>query len=596
MSDSIKILDTNTANKVAAGEVVERPASVVKELVENSIDAGASVIEIETEQGGMSLIRVSDNGCGMTPADAELSVRRHATSKIRSIEDLFTIDSLGFRGEALPSIAAVSKFTLDTRDKHAEFATVVSLSGGTDLQLGSLGRAIGTSVTARDLFFNVPARRKFVKTDSTEHGHITNMLTKIALARNDIAIRYKHNGKLILNCPGNGSLFTTIAALYGKDVAAQIIEVSYAVNGITVYGYIGKPSLIRSNRAWQTFCVNRRVITNKMLFRAMDNAYHSLLPRHGYCFAVLLIALDPAIIDINVHPQKSEIKFSDEQSVYSATYKAVSLALTNPESIAPESTQTEVKSTQHTRSSFHAAPPRIERYSQKPLVELEPIRTAMRNAEIRAPKPVSEEEYCNASAPQQQSLPADSAHIEIYGNFANTFILASVDGNLLLIDQHAAHERIIYDKLTDTTERIPSQQLLINEFVELSPQECTLAIAHALDFFELGYTIELSSPTTIRISEIPVDMTGSTAAELFLSALKYLQEHQKPDSAKLRHEFLQTAACRAAIMSGAVLDRNHMFDLVTKLLKTKSPYTCPHGRPTSISFSQADLYKMFKRT
>ncbi|MFA6075205.1 MAG: DNA mismatch repair endonuclease MutL [Negativicutes bacterium] len=592
MENYIKVLDTNTADKVAAGEVVERPASVVKELVENAIDAGSTNIEIETENGGMSLIRVSDNGRGMSPADAELSVRRHATSKIRTIEDLFQVRSMGFRGEALPSIAAVTKFTLASRNSAADFATTVLLTGGLDLQIDNCGRAIGTTVSARELFFNVPARRKFIKTDSTENTHIVNMLIKAAVANTAVAIKYKHNGKLILNSPGNGKLFDTIAAVYGKEVATQLMEVNYTTDGIAVHGYIAKPGIVRSNRSWQTFCVNNRVITNKMLFRALDNAYHSLLPKHGYCFAVILIETDPAVIDINVHPQKQEIKFSDEQSVYSAVYKAISLALT---------TSSVTLNSVPERQFFSGTATVPNRYSQKPLVELEPIRDAMHNIVVCAPdvQPsqlyVAVEKTNEVTAANESVASKDTSNIDIYGCFENTFILANIDNNLLLIDQHAAHERIIYDKLADSAGRIASQQLLIDEFVDLSTQECALAIQHALEFFELGYSIELASPTSIRISEVPIDMNGNVAVEIFLVALKYLQQHHKLNHGQLRHEFLQIAACRAAIKAGDKLDEKAMHDLLRQLMQTKLPYTCPHGRPTVISFSHSDLYKMFKR-
>ncbi|MEI6285852.1 MAG: DNA mismatch repair endonuclease MutL [Bacillota bacterium] len=583
MENYIKVLDANTADKVAAGEVVERPASVVKELVENAIDAGSSVVEIETENGGMSLIRVSDNGLGMSPLDAELSIRRHATSKISSIEDLFSVTSMGFRGEALPSIASVAKFTLESRTEAADFATTVSLTGGMNLQLDNSGRSIGTTVSVRELFFNVPARRKFLKTDSTENTHIVNMLIKTALANSGVAIKYKHNGKLILNTPGNGNLFATVTAIYGKEVASQLIEVNLNTDSITVSGYIAKPGIVRSNRSWQTFFVNNRVIANKMLFRALDNAYHSLLPKHGYCFAVLAIAIDPTVIDINVHPQKQEIKFSEEQSVYSAVYKAISQALTiTPVANLQSSEQKPIHSTFNAVNQHFSTTSAVinqQRYIQKPLVELDTIRVAMNAVEVHAPKV---EVAVNA--------------IGIYGCFDNTFILANVDNNLMLVDQHAAHERVIYDKLASAAARIDSQQLLIDEFVDLSPQECSLAINHALEFFELGYSIELSSPTTIRISEVPIDMTGNIAVEVFLLALKYLQEHQKLNHGQLRHEFLQIAACRSAIKAGDKLDAAAMRELIDQLMQTKLPYTCPHGRPTAISFSQSDLYKLFKRT
>ena len=595
MENYIKILDSNTADKVAAGEVVERPASVVKELVENAIDAGSTHIEIETEAGGMALIRVSDNGSGMSAADAELSVRRHATSKIRSIEDLFSVRSMGFRGEALPSIAAIAKFSLASRNAMADFATTVSLIGGRDLQIDQSGRAIGTTVSVRELFFNVPARRKFIKTDTTENSHIINMLTKAALANTTVALQYRHNGKLLLNSPGSGKLYDTITALYGKDVATQLLEVRATHNNITVSGYIAKPAIVRSNRSWQTFFVNTRVITSKMLFRALDNAYHSLLPRHGYCFAAISIIIDPTIVDVNVHPQKQEIKFSDEQSVYSAVYKAISeaLTITGSGSFAASGASPSQRNFSRTRQEQLSVNGPPTRQQQASLVDLDAIRTAMRSVEIHSP---TIPQYNRATTVVTADRDENALDIIIYGCFENTFILANINGDLTLIDQHAAHERVIYDKLAGNVSRIASQQLLIDEFVDLSPQETALAIQHALEFFELGYSIELASPTTIRISEVPVDINGKTVVEVFMAALKYLQEHQKFSADQLRHEFLQIAACRSAIKAGTTTDEAAMVELIKQLHRTKLPYTCPHGRPTKVSFNHADLYKLFKRT
>ena len=326
----VQVLDTNTANQIAAGEVVEKPASVVKELVENALDAGASQIDVTTFGGGTEYIRVVDNGCGMSEANARLAVLRHATSKIVKAEDLMSLHTLGFRGEALPSIASVSKFTLLTRPADEDLATSVQIDGGNNMEVTSTGGSAGTTVIVEDLFFNVPARRKFLKTTVTEGRYISELLTKLALSRPDVRFRLVNNDKEVLHTPGDGDLQGAIRALYGRNVAQELLTVNFADPQIKITGFIGKPTLLKGNRAWQTLFVNGRSIGNKMLAKAIDHAYQSQIPKSGFPFAVLNINIDTAAVDVTVHPQKSEIKFSDESLVYKAMFKALTDALTRP--------------------------------------------------------------------------------------------------------------------------------------------------------------------------------------------------------------------------------------------------------------------------
>ncbi|MGM9569687.1 MAG: DNA mismatch repair endonuclease MutL, partial [Phascolarctobacterium sp.] len=326
----VQLLDTNTANQIAAGEVVEKPASVVKELVENALDAGASQIDVTTFGGGTEYIRVVDNGCGMSEANARLAVLRHATSKIVKAEDLMSLHTLGFRGEALPSIASVSNFTLLTRPADEDLATSVHIDGGENMEVTSTGGSAGTTVIVENLFFNVPARRKFLKTVVTEGRYISELLTKLALSRPDVRFRLVNNDKEVLHTPGDGDLQGTIRALYGRNVAQELLTVNFADPKIKITGFIGKPTLLKGNRQWQTLFVNGRSIGNKMLAKAIDHAYQSQIPKSGFPFAVLNITIDTAAVDVNVHPQKSEIKFSDESLVYKAMFKALTDALTRP--------------------------------------------------------------------------------------------------------------------------------------------------------------------------------------------------------------------------------------------------------------------------
>lgn len=327
---AVRLLDTNTANQIAAGEVVEKPASVVKELVENALDAGADKIEVTIFAGGTEYIRVTDNGCGMSEADAKMAVLRHATSKLTKAEDLLSLNTLGFRGEALPSIASVSNFTLLTRPQSEEFATSVHIDGGENTEVTASGGSTGTTVIVENLFFNVPARRKFLKTVSTEGRYISELLTRLALSRPDVRFKLVNNDKEVLSTPGDGDLEHAIRALYGKNVAENLLEVSLNDPKVRVSGFIGKPTLLKGTRQWQTFFVNGRCIGSKMLSKAMDHAYQSQIPKSGFPFAVINLKVDTASVDVNVHPQKSEIKFSDDSLIYKAMYKALTDALTKP--------------------------------------------------------------------------------------------------------------------------------------------------------------------------------------------------------------------------------------------------------------------------
>ncbi|MDR2006335.1 MAG: DNA mismatch repair endonuclease MutL [Acidaminococcales bacterium] len=343
MANRIILLDANTANKIAAGEVVEKPASVVKELIENSLDAGARAVEIEIAGGGVKYIRVTDDGAGMSEEDARLSVLRHATSKIRAESDLMSVKTMGFRGEALPSIASVSRFSLLTRPPDAEFAVKVTLTGGEDQDVTKTGAGIGTSVIVEDLFFNIPARRKFLRTESTESRYVSEVVEKLALSRPDVRFSLVSGGRQVLATPGGGYLADAIESIFGAKTREELLPVNYEKDGFKITGCAGKPSLLKSSRQWQTMIANGRVITSRFIARALDHAYQSQLPKNGYPFAVAVLELATEQTDVNVHPQKSEIKFSDEQGVYRAVYRAFSDALARPlrDGVKPVETRAE---------------------------------------------------------------------------------------------------------------------------------------------------------------------------------------------------------------------------------------------------------------
>lgn len=704
----VQLLDINTANQIAAGEVVEKPASVVKELVENALDAGASQIDVTTFGGGTEYIRVVDNGCGMSEANARLAVLRHATSKIVKAEDLMSLHTLGFRGEALPSIASVSNFTLLTRPADEDLATSVRIDGGENMEISSTGGSAGTTVIVENLFFNVPARRKFLKTVVTEGRYISELLTKLALSRPDVRFRLVNNDKEVLHTPGDGDLQGTIRALYGRSVAQELLKVDFADAKIKITGFIGKPTLLKGNRAWQTLFVNGRSIGNKMLAKAIDHAYQSQIPKSGFPFAVLNIIIDTAAVDVNVHPQKSEIKFSDESLVYKAMFKALTDALTRPMSaqkteltllpdselnayVKPKQSTPLVQagaaksaaglrsvssisvdkplpplhasvSSKNTRPAFANQTNPIFKTTAEPIFkepEPKPEFKSEPNQELKAePKPQPQEQSIfkesgyeigkretviavhearaeygkapeQAAAPQvvpaasqalanqkavhepasQEARPqinretiiftnTDSGIATIWpiGQVDKTFIIAQSEDTLYLIDQHAAHERVLYDKLVAAHEQVPAQQLLLPLYIDMPADDVERIVAHREEFVKLGVDVEPGGEKLLRVSSLPTDIKAEDAEAFILEISKMLGELREINGSDLRQEVLHMTACKAAIKAGQLLNMQQMRQLIIDLCNTTHPFTCPHGRPCMIAIDSDQLYKMFKRT
>lgn len=667
---AVRLLDTNTANQIAAGEVVEKPASVVKELVENALDAGADKIEVTIFAGGTEYIRVTDNGCGMSEADAKMAVLRHATSKLTKAEDLLSLNTLGFRGEALPSIASVSNFTLLTRPESEEFATSVHIDGGENTEVTASGGSTGTTVIVENLFFNVPARRKFLKTVSTEGRYISELLTRLALSRPDVRFKLVNNDKEVLSTPGDGDLEHAIRALYGKNVAENLLEVSLNDPKVRVSGFIGKPTLLKGTRQWQTFFVNGRCIGSKMLSKAMDHAYQSQIPKSGFPFAVINITVDTASVDVNVHPQKSEIKFSDDSLIYKAMYKALTDALTKPMSaqktqvtLLPDSELNVFVKPQPQSVSVPVAPapqPKPAYQPQQPVFKSsaeqifktperreEPVQTTEDLLVPEQPVPTVKKEQAEQQAMWQpfddfnktsatvsytkgyqepvlevhearsefakpqpaEAAPAtdretiaftdtDSGMDTIWpiGQVDKTFIIAQSETTLYLIDQHAAHERILYDKLVASHEQIPSQQLLMPLYVDMAADDIALIEEHRDEFLALGVDAASAGESLLRVSSLPADIKAD-AAEDFINAIsKMLREMRNVNGSDLRQEVLHMTACKAAIKAGQLLNMRQMRQLIIDLCNTTHPFTCPHGRPCMIEIDSNQLYKMFKRT
>ena len=614
MSGDIKVLDKNTANQIAAGEVVEKPASVVKELVENSLDAGATNISVTIFAGGTEFIRVTDNGSGMSETNAKLSVLRHATSKITSANDLLSLHTLGFRGEALPSIASVSKFNMLTRLPQEEFATSITMDGDSIPDVGRTGGNIGTTITVRDLFFNVPARRKFLRTVNTEGRYINEIIAKVALSRPEVHFSLTNNDKEIVNTPGNSDLKDTIAALYGKNVSQELLAVDYADNGIKITGFIGIPTVLKGTRQWQSIFVNGRIINNRMISKAIDHAYQSQIPKSGFPFAVIKLEMDSNTIDINVHPQKSEIKFGDEGAVYRVVYHALTDALTKPlgGQEIPGSLEGTIKGgvikagPAESLAGGHGQGGPVNREYYAPHQE-QIWKTPDQIGETPAPnilaaqrtgEPIQNDNIQTAEVDKIAMEAAGTGVDTIWplGQINRTFIVAQSEKNLYLIDQHAAHERIMYDRFIRRQEPIPTQQFLMPIFVEADKEGVAMVEEKRQEFLKLGVDVEPAGETLLRVSGLPADIENSRAEGFIHDILNLLAQEKAIKPTDLREEVLHYAACHSAIRAGEVLNMRQMRQVILQLLNTEHPFTCPHGRPCMVEISTEELFKMFKRT
>ena len=669
---TIHVLDETTINKIAAGEVVERPASVIKELIENSIDASATNIEVEIGDGGVAYMRITDNGIGMTEEDARLAILRHATSKIQHVEDLFDIASLGFRGEALASIASVSHFSLTTRKADSDLGTRITVDGGTFTDCIPYGAAPGTTIEIRDLFYNTPARRKFLKTERTESSKIQDIVGKLALSNPHISFKLIIDDRVAIITPGNGNIGDTVAALYGYKTKYDIFTVAYESDSIYIDGVVSKPTLLKSTRIWQTIIVNNRVISDKTIMKAIDNAYHALLPKNGHPLVVLNITVPAEMVDINVHPRKSEVKFSDDKIIFKAVYHGILNALNNPlhERYERESSSymngtvtNGVDFNSNNRdsnsSSSSAGNSTYDSYRTPSVVEdemqsAEHIATAvdfdkvfggrrtkgyevmrsettqfLENLKTKgytppAPKATYEQSsftdesfdavpteytsYTKEDVERFKSLAQDirednteertiqNSGFLPMGQVASCYILAKKGDDLYIIDQHAAHERVRYDKLCKSSEAIPMQSILVPQYSEATDDEMNLVEEERETLLDLGFDVELGGPTKIKLVGAPVDLVESKAFEILQYVFSYLHDHQQPTKAQLRHEMLAYASCRGAIKAGHNLNMYQMTTLIEDLFSTEKPYVCPHGRPTIIKFTPDELGKLFLRS
>ncbi len=663
----INILPPEIANMIAAGEVVERPASVVKELVENSIDAGATNVTIEIKKGGMTFIRISDNGCGIPKEQVTRAFMRHATSKIKNAEDLNSIYTLGFRGEALASIAAVSRVDIFTKPSDAPFGYSASIEGANVTDEGESGCGDGTTITVRDLFFNTPARMKFLKNDATETSYVTDVVNKMILSHPEVSIKFINNGKTVISSTGDGKLLSCIYTVFGKDYAKNMQKIDYCDEMVSVTGYIGNSSISRKDRRHQIFYINSRNISSKIVSMALSEAYKNTLMTGKFPVAVINIAINTSFVDVNVHPTKMEVRFSDDKKIYSAVYWAVKNSLSQGKYI-PEMTPLPEKKVMVSPSYEKSSPkenkdinmlrddyikshiqkektevkkeaffekvleqPKAERNEEKIQIHQEeryipkspfvPKTTLSEKTEIISPvtcEPKKEvffekgedfvenippkaekcEEIISESVIEEtQNFPKANIDFKVCGQIFNTYIIAQMDNEMLLIDQHAAHERLYFESFLSEfkNKKISPQVLLIPVTVDFSPIEFDVCVSNK-DFFKgLGFEMDVFGDRSVIIRQIPYSEDEHIVKDTISEIVSLLMKNSVDVEKNLIEEALHTMACKRAIKANHELSKNEMEILVEKVLSLKDINTCPHGRPIMIKMSKYSLEKQFKR-
>ena len=713
---NIVLLDELTINKIAAGEVIERPASVVKEMVENSIDAGATSITVEIKNGGISFIRITDNGKGIAKDDTEIAFERHATSKIRQASDIETIHSMGFRGEALASIAAVANVELVTKTAEDDIGTRVVVEAGKILEHEEIGCKTGTSITVKNLFFNTPVRYKFLKKDFTESGYIEDAISRLALVNPNIAFKLISSGKVIIQTNGNGDLQAVIYGIYGKNIAENILQVDYTYEDIHITGVIGKPEIARSNRSNQLFFVNNRYVKDKTLSGAIEKAFKGLLTIGKYAFSILNIEMDPAKVDVNVHPAKLEVRFADESKIFKSVYHAVNDTLLkndlikssdkaeegfkNPEintslfGNRPSSTTQELQKTRFnsllelqkkikddlekskeelkvkseeenkllnsvkdidktekdgsTNLNIQDVKPesvieKTETKVEEPKLSVKELEKASEEIDkqienianenikekpktsfdemyfkifgTKPPKPEEEEKDENEiedSSDLLQTNEVENTNLfdnveddykykpqyKFIGIVFNTYIIFEMNDEMYIMDQHAAHERIMFEKVKKnyySDESKDSQLMLLPDIITLTHKEMDIARENMDLFRKAGFIIEEFGENTVKISGTPSICIDLDTRELFLETLDEINSVARTAKQEKENKFLATIACKSAVKAHMVLTKEEVESLMDELLKLTNPFTCPHGRPTVIKMSKYEIERKFER-
>lgn len=632
--NKIQVLDQITIDKIAAGEVIERPASIVKELVENSIDAGATAVTAEIKEGGISYIRIADNGSGIEKSQVPSAFLRHSTSKIRTAEDLTHIASLGFRGEALSSIAAVSQVELITKTEAETFGTVYRIAGGKEESMEDTGARDGTTFLVRQLFYNTPARRKFLKTPMTEAGHVSDLMTRLALSHPEISFQFINNGQSRLHTSGNGNLKDVIYHVYGREIAANLLEVDHEEKGIHITGYLGAPLISRGNRNFETYFINGRYIKNQVVYKAIEDAYKDFSMQHKYPFVVLHIAIDGTAVDVNVHPAKMELRFGNQQEVYNAVFAAVDQTLHKKELIPDVKLEEPAKIPEKPVPggvSFKTsvpAPAKLAAEQKEPPRErdldyfMEEMKKRVRSyheqnsaaevkeqGEIFKPKRqmdrIREAAAYAAKEPRQMELfegnllkGENRPDYQLVGQVFDTYWIVQQEDRMYIIDQHAAHERVLYEKILQSmkTREFTSQMISPPIILNLTMQESDLLKKYMDRFTRIGFEFEEFGQESYAVRAVPGNLFHIAKKELLLEMLDSLSDEiTRNHSSDLIDEKIASMSCKAAVKGNMRLTAQEADALIGELLTLENPYHCPHGRPTIIAMSKRELEKKFKR-
>ena len=629
----IQVLDGETINKIAAGEVVERPSSVVKELVENAIDAGATAITIEIQDGGTSLIRITDNGSGMEKEDIAMAFLRHSTSKIRNSEDLQTIRSLGFRGEALSSISAVAQVELLTKTAHAMTGCRYRIDGGVEKSMEDIGCPDGTTFIVRQLFYNTPARRKFLKSNMTEAGYINDLIARLSMSHPEVSFKFINNRQNRLHTSGNGRLKDILYHIYGRDISANLLPAEAEQDGIQMTGFIGKPIICRGNRTYENYFINGRYIKSPVINQAIEDAYKTFTMVHKFPFAVLHFTLDTAELDVNVHPTKMEVRFSHGQELYRFVYETLRRILLGRELI-PEVKPAAVPKREESLRQPAVRPAAPQDHSpEKPS---EPMKKSGTEKPVEQPKifktekPAEQPKISEAGAAAKEKFPepfekkrleamlasvveekpqqyelfetgllTKEARIQhkLIGQVFETYWIVEYDGKLFIIDQHAAHEKVLYEKLMKRfKESKPMIQLLEPPVIlTLSMGEADLLNRYMDDFKRMGFEFESFGGKEYALRGVPSDLYGFTEKEMVTELLDELSGEAPRMRTDMIGDRIATMACKAAVKGNMRISFKEADALIEELLQAENPYTCPHGRPTIISMTKTELEKKFKR-
>lgn len=678
---NIQVLDQNTINKIAAGEVIERPASVVKELLENAIDARATAVTVEIRDGGISFIRVTDNGCGIPKSEIPLAFLRHSTSKIKSVEDLFTVSSLGFRGEALSSIAAVAQVEVITKTPDSLTGTRYQIEGGVEKSMEEIGAPEGTTFLARNLFYNTPVRRKFLKTAMTEGAHVSDLVEKIALSHPEISIRFIQNNQNKLHTSGNHNLKDIIYTVFGREIASNLLPVAQTGDAVAVSGFIGKPVIARSNRNFENYFINGRYIKSSIICKAIEEAYKPFMMQHKYPFTMLQFTIEPEFLDVNVHPTKMELRFRDGEMIFRLVRDAVAQALLHKELIPEvslegkkeqaEREQRERRLSQEKRipipepfekrrmESLHIAPPErvdytrpdpgkrdlqetrqnqaagvregMSSYGRKPAVDFlaglggpdggaagtrqqgqQPVQQPAGGQQVtpeqgQTPESAEQTQQPEAVLPEQGGQmdlfgekllePAARSRHKLIGQLFGTYWLVEFNEQLYIIDQHAAHEKVLYEKTMETLKTRDYTSQMVNPpiILTLSSSEEVMLKKYLSYFLEIGFEIEPFGGREYAVRGVPGNLFSIAKKDLLMEMIDGLSEDASISNPDIIYEKVASMSCKAAVKGNHQMSALEADELIDQLLDLENPYACPHGRPTIISMSKYELEKKFKR-